>query len=331
VEVRNATGIILAAGLGQRMGAITATVPKPLLPVLNCPLVGWIMAIFRGAHIREIAMNIHHLSAAFADLPEEVAELDISLRLVSEAELTGPFGGVIACCTTAAEQSADVLVFAGDAMYEVNVADLFLAHRTLGALLTVGVTTVHDGHRYGVLDVDNKGLVCGMREKPHGVGRVETASCGIYIVSPGLIDLFRAAGRPLDWVDVVNDLLRRGERVAAVSVAGWIDAGTSVDLLRLNQELLLVPEILSRVAEPARGVTGALVWTQGHRAFPRTVEFEGTVLIGEGSTIGERSFIADTVVGPGAIVGSESILRGTMVLPGAMVPERVTIIDQIVA
>jgi mannose-1-phosphate guanylyltransferase len=312
------------------MGTITATVPKPLLPALNCPLIGWIIGIFRGAHIREVALNTHYLSAAFEGLADDVAELDIRLRLVSEPELTGPFGGVIACSMTASEHSNDVLVFAGDAMYEVDVAGLLRTHRTLSALLTVGVAAVEDGRRYGVLDVDNKGLVRGMKEKPDGVGRVDTASCGIYIVARKLIDLFRAAPRPLDWIDVITDLLRMGERVAAVRVARWIDAGTPVDLLRLNQALL-VPEMLSRVAEPAQDVRGASVWTQGHGIFPTTVEFEGTVLVGEGSSIGQRALLADTIVGSGAIVGSESVLRGTLVLPGAVVADRVTIIDQIVA
>lgn len=325
--ISNVSGVILAAGLGRRMGPLTVKLPKPLLPILNCPLIWWNMVAMRRHGVRDIAVNTHYLPAAFSGLRDEAATLGIRLSLINEAELSGPFGGVIAC-RAASNNADDILVFAGDGIYDVDVENLVSTHRQCDALLTVAVATVPDGHRYGVLDVDSSGVVRGMVEKPAGVGSVSTASCGVYVVSSRVFDVLGPVKSPIDWIDVVTRLIRFNRRVIAVRAGGWIDVGSPAGLLEINQRYL-VPNMLRSVADLWSEIAGASVWTQGPLQCQPSARFRGTVLIGEGARIGVNARLEDAVVGSRARIGDGSVIRGALVLPEATVEDGVAVIGEV--
>ena len=150
------------------MGHLTFKLPKPLLPVLNCPLVWWNMTELRRQGISNVAINTHYLPEAFRGLEHEAALVGIHAKVVRETKLTGPFGGVIAC-SAVSNSDDDLLVLAGDGSYDVNIRQIVSMHRRCEAVLTVGVAAVQEGSRYGVLSVDRNGDVLGMVEKPAGV------------------------------------------------------------------------------------------------------------------------------------------------------------------
>lgn len=329
--ISGVTGVILAAGLGQRMGHLTFKLPKPMLPVLNCPLVWWNMTELRRHGVRNVAINTYYLPDTFSGLADEAALVGIHARLVSEAKLTGPFGGVIACSAVSKSED-DLLVLAGDGIYDLDVRQMVSMHRRCEAVLTVGVAAVQEGNRYGVLSVDNNGDVRGMVEKPAGIGSVETASCGVYVVSSRLLELVRPVGPLIDWIDVVTQLLESGHRVIAVNVGAWTDVGTPAALLEINQRLL-IPEMLHKVADrlDADDTALATVWTQGLLQCTPTTRFEGAVLIGESVRIGAGVRLENTVVGPRATIGDGAVLCDTLVMPDATVAEGMTLTGQVVS
>jgi mannose-1-phosphate guanylyltransferase len=232
----NVGGVILCAGKGIRMEALTQLYPKPLVPILNCPLLWWKLVRIRR-EVRRVALNVHYLHEVFAPLPEIGKESAMDVSLVYEKVLTGPVGGVLAC-RRALSNAADILVLAGDGLYEADFSGILQRHREQDAELTIGVASVDDGSRYGVVTTDSSGRVVHMLEKPVGVGPVQEASCGVYVVSNRLFSRFSAAGGVLDWVHVVHTLLNEGVIVAAAKVNEWHDVGTPADFLRVNLQLL---------------------------------------------------------------------------------------------
>ncbi|MEQ1864872.1 MAG: NDP-sugar synthase [Micropepsaceae bacterium] len=327
VSLEGVTGVILAAGLGQRMGKVGLYVPKPLLPALNCPIVGWNIALMRQYNIRDVVLNTHHLAAAFDTLPTAAGSAGTTITLLREAELSGPFGGVLAC-SAAARKTDNLVVLAGDGIYETDFKNMIETHRLHGAELTIGTASVSHGSRYGVLEIDEYGIVKAMREKPPGVGYVSTASCGVYIVSPNLIAKMNTARRPLDWVDVVHSLLDEGFIVASHPVDRWMDAGTPEDLLKLNMEMLS-DKYLHLVAREAGATCNASVWLQGESNVS-DAKLDGTVLIGDGATLESDAVVQDSIIGSQARIGKRAEIRNSVVLPGAVVPEDSTVFDAIV-
>lgn len=328
-SVEKVTGVILAAGFGRRMGDLTHTIPKPLLPVLNCPLLGWNIARMSGVNICDIIVNTHYLDAAFEPLQPVVATVDVTLHLQPEPKLSGPFGGVLAC-STIARSTDDLLVFAGDGLYDVDIKRMLDNHRRHNADLTIGIAEVSDGSRYGVLEVDNRGLVQGMKEKPMGIGTVNTASCGVYVVSSGLVKHMIDEPLPLDWVDVVALLLAEKRQIVAESVNWWMDAGNPSDLLALNL-FMLSSEALHLVAQPIEVINHAAVWGQGNIWGIQHAQFEGVVLLGSDVVLGQGSVIQNSVIGEKVKIGEYAEIHNSVVLPGATIPSNTLIIDTIVA
>ena len=319
-------GVVLCAGLGRRMGTLTETTPKPLLPVLNCPLLWWNLARMR-AEVQRVAVNVHHLHEAFRASIEMCRERDMRIELVYEPELTGPLGGVLACRHALAE--ADYfLVFAGDGLYNADFAGILEQHRQQKAELTICVALVEDGSRYGIVSTDHVGRVTHMSEKPPGVGCVPNASCGVYVVSKTLVERFTAVATSLDWIDVVPTLIEEGAVVMSARIDDWRDIGNQSDLLKANMDLL-AGEQIALVARDL-GLTAASVWSQSeHRADLSTVLFEGRVLLGINAEIGPRAVIENSVIGHGARIEAEAVVRNAVILPGSRVPPCSTVLGTI--
>lgn len=324
-STKGATGVILCAGAGQRMAPLTYRVPKPLLPVLNCPLVWWSMVRMRCA-VEQVQINTHHLHAAFHPLEAIAREAEIPFSIVQEPRLTGPFGGVLAC-RGSVDLAQDVLVLAGDGYYEVDFAHLLDIHRAYCAHLTIGISRALDGSRYGVPAVDDEGRVLQMREKPPGVGATNDASCGVYVMSPAVIARFADRAAVLDWIDVVPVLLADGYNVRAARIDTWHDVGAPGDLLALNLAML-TDQMLDSVANRLEGSV-APVWSQGDPNMPADTDFGSNVLLGPGAIVEPGVSVCNAVVGAGARIGRGAEITNAVILPGTNVPPHTLISDSV--
>jgi len=310
-------GVVLCAGMGTRMGALTENRPKPLLPVLNCPLLWWNLERM-GREVQRIALNVHYLQEAFAQLPKFCRDRGLQVELVHEPVLTGPFGGVLACRHLLAT-ATNLLVFAGDGLYEADFAAILADHCERHAELTIGVASVDDGSQYGIVSTDCDGRVTQMHEKPPGVGRVQNASCGVYVVSKRLVSRFSDVARSLDWIDVVSILLEERALVQTARVDDWRDVGTPSDLLRVNMALLAGDQI-SLVAKKVDTID-ASVWTQGIQQTDFSgVTFEGRVLVGANADLRPGAVIGNSVIGHSARIEADAQVHDAVILSGARVP-----------
>jgi mannose-1-phosphate guanylyltransferase len=249
------------------------------------------------------------------------------VELVYEPALTGPFGGVLACRRELAAED-DLLVFAGDGLYEANFAGILARHRELDAELTMGVAAVDDGSRYGVVSMDSEGRITRMREKPSGVGPVQDASCGIYVVSKRLLTRFAEKAPSLDWIDVVTTLIGEGALVVAARIDEWHDLGTPSDLLKANMDLLAGNRI-SLIANEIENLK-ASIWSQGeHRIDISGVTFEGRILIGSDVEIGSGAVIGNSVLGPGVRIEAEARVYDSVILPGGRVSAGTSVVGTV--
>jgi len=238
--------------------------------------------------------------------------------------LSGPFGGALACLRHNT-QPCDVIVLAGDGLYEVDLAQLLERHQEREADLTIGVAAVADGSRYGVLTVDDTDRVRAMQEKPANVGPVKFASCGVYVLARRVMGRFQEHSGPLDWVDLVTKLLREKCIVMAARVSRWLDAGVPSDLLALNLDLLnskAVHKVANKMDHPR-----ALLWSQGSERALNDVHCEDAVLIGECVTIEPKVSLANAVIGTGAYIGARAVVRNAVIMPGATVPPGLVVND----
>ncbi len=309
--------MVLAAGLGTRLRPLTYEIPKPMVPVLDRPVMEHILDLLARHGFDQVIANLHY----FPDTIRGHFGERLSYRY--EEELLGTAGGVRACREFFAEEP--FLVISGDALTDVDLTALAERHREAGGIATLSVKKVPDTREYGVVLHDRDGRVTGFQEKPAPEEALsDLGNCGIYVFSPEIFDYF--PDRPFaDWAqDVFPALLENDVPFHIHEVREyWNDVGSLSELRQgtfdaLKGELHL--EIVGQ--EVAAGVTVA-----GGAALPDDAEVDGPVWVGADVEIGSGvRLTGPTVLGDGARVGDGAQLRSSIVFPGtAIAPESILI------
>ncbi|MFD9406479.1 sugar phosphate nucleotidyltransferase [Streptomyces sp. NPDC059989] len=312
---------MLAAGRGERLRPVTDHLPKPLVPILNRPLLHRSVSWLGDAGVREVLVNVSHQAERFRQAAPRIAqETGVRIRLVQERRPSGPAGG-LAACVPELRNVERCLVRHGDVVSDVPARDVLRTHARLGADLTVVATRVGDPWRFGVLDVDGEHVV-GLREKPSDAAPGSLVSCGIYVVEAHVLEELQSEGREdYDFKDVVAELLGRGARVAVhVTTGSWRDIGDVDSLLRANLEALVDDSRLAEVVTGGPGGPGPGTWVQGEADIDPRSLLSGRVLLGAGARVDAGAKVSDSVLGPGCVVGAGATVIRSVLLAGAAVP-----------
>lgn len=218
--------MVLCAGLGSRLGAITAHTPKPMLPLGDAPLLERILASLAAQGIDRVLINTHHLASAFERLRSEIA-----VGQVFEHEIRGTAGGVGAARRFL---GAPLLVWNGDIAANPPVADLFAAVQSGGVcLLAKGVPS----DRPGTLGLDGEGRVVRLRGEVFGQEQQSADYTGILALGSDVFDQLPEFGCLIG--DVCLPRLRRGEPIATLPYDGpWSDIGSVAAYHELNMTWL---------------------------------------------------------------------------------------------
>lgn len=211
---------LLAAGLGTRMGEITRTTPKCLLPVAGKPLLGRWFDQLAHSGVDSVLVNTHHLADQVRDYVAG-AEPPLEVALAHEEELLGS-GGTLAAHRDFARGEERFLVVYADNASTVDLGALARAHMN-GDGATLGLFRVPDPENRGVVELDAAGRVVHFAEKP-ARPRSNLAWAGLLVGAPELLDAIPERA-PCDLGrDVLPTLLGR---MRGVEIAGYHrDVGT---------------------------------------------------------------------------------------------------------
>jgi mannose-1-phosphate guanylyltransferase len=312
--------MVLAAGLGTRLRPLTYEITKPMVPVIDRPVMEHILDLLRRHGFDEVIANLHY----FPDSIKEYFGERISYRI--EEELLGTAGGVRACRDFFGGEP--FLVISGDALTDIDLTALANRHREAGGIATLAVKKVPDTREYGVILHDRDGRITGFQEKPPPEEALsDLGNCGIYVFSPEIFDYFPE--RPFaDWAqDVFPALLENDVPFHIHEIDEyWNDVGSLTELRQgtfdaLGGELHLEME----GSEVQPGVTVA-----GDTILPADATVEGPVWIGTEVRIGAGvRLTGPVVIGDGATIGDGAQLRSSIIFPGTNVVADLILIDAI--
>lgn len=299
--------MVLAAGLGTRLRPLTYEITKPMVPVLDRPVMAHILDLLDEHRFERVIANLHYF-------PESIERyFGDRLTYRFEPELLGTAGGVRACADFFG--SEPFLVISGDALTDIDLTAFLARHHEAKGIATLAVKKVADTREYGVVLHDREGRITGFQEKPRPEEALsDLGNCGIYIFDPQVFDYF--PDRPfVDWAqDVFPALLEHDVPFHIHEVREyWNDVG-SLGELRQGTFDALRGELRLRVqgTDVAPGVVLA-----GEGELPSGAEIEGPVWIGRDVQIGEGArLMGPVVLGDGVNVGARAQLRESIVFPG---------------
>lgn len=314
--------MVLAAGLGTRLRPVTRSVPKPMVPVLNRPVMEHIVRLLERHGFDEVIANIHWYPEVIKNHFGDGSGFGIDLTYSFEEELMGTAGGVNFASHFFDD---DFLVISGDAMTDIDLSAMREFHRSHDGIATLATRRVDDTSEFGVVITDEAGRIQGFQEKPDPEEALsDLANCGIYMFDRAIFDHFPAPGESklaapghpdgfADWAyDVFPALLDAGiDFYAHETDAYWNDIGTIEELIQSNFDGLFGDVDLGL---PEKQVMPE-VWLEGEAQGIEGADIDGPVLIGEGAHIGEGAqLVGPLVLGAGCSIGAHAGVRESVLL-----------------
>lgn len=210
--------VILAGGLGTRLGERSLGIPKPMQPVGGRPMLEYILWNLRRHGVTDIVLSVGHLAKVIIDHFGAGARHGISIRYVHEDAPAGT-GGALLLCAPLLDES--FLLLNGDTMFDFNVLDLALTAARSDALAFLALRAVDDVSRYGEVDVDGL-TVRSFAEKQ--TSRPGLISGGVALLRRGIVAHIRSTPCSLER-DVFSPLAQAGYLAGKVYQGYFIDIG----------------------------------------------------------------------------------------------------------
>jgi mannose-1-phosphate guanylyltransferase/phosphomannomutase len=306
---------------------MTANQPKPLLPVVNKPIMEHVLRLLRRHGFEETVVTVQFLAALVRNYFGDGADFGMSLQYATEDMPLGTAGSV----KNAEDALRDdqFLVISGDALTDMDLTEMVRFHKENGALVTVGLTRVPDPLEFGIVIADESGRIQRFLEKPTW-GQVfsDTVNTGVYVMEPEVLAEV-TPGESVDWShDVFPRLLERGAPLYGyVSDGYWEDVGTLESYLKAQADVLagrVKADIAGFEVSPGVWVAeGAEVDPDavltGPLAIGEYAKIEAGAHLREYSVIGsnvvvkEGAFLHRAVVHNNVFVGQGATLRGCVV------------------
>ncbi len=302
--------VVMAGGEGTRLRPMTASMPKPLLPIVNKPIMEHVLRLLRRHGFSETVVTVQFLASLVRNYFGEGDEFDMALEYATEELPLGTAGSVKNAEHLLRDDA--FVVISGDALTDVDLTDLVKAHRDKGALVTVCLTRVPDPLDFGITILDDDQRVQRFLEKPTW-GQVfsDTVNTGIYVMEPEIFDLV-PAGESVDWSgDIFPQLLKQGLPVYGYVADGyWEDVGTHESYIRAQADVLLGKVDVDLDAfEISEGVWIA----EGADVHPDAV-LRGPVFIGDYAKVEAGAELREfTVIGRNVIVKGGAFLHRAVV------------------
>lgn len=325
--------MVLAAGLGTRLKPITYGIPKPMVPVIDRPVMAHLLGLVERHGFDGAVANLHYFPDTIREYFGDGSAFGVDLAYNYEPELLGTAGGVRAVRDHFGDEP--FLIISGDALTDIDLTALVERHRAAGGVATLTVKRVPDTREYGVVLHDSDGRITGFQEKPEPADALsDLGNCGIYVFSPEIFDYFPES-EFVDWAQDVFPVLLEGDMPFYIHEIEeyWNDVGSLSELrsgtfdaltgaLDLGIEGTGSPDGVfaadPSVLDAAEIVEGP-VWVGAGAKIGAGAKLLGPVVIGDGATVGEGAAVRDSIVFPGGEVADGTIAIGAILGHGEIV------------
>ncbi len=208
------TAVILAGGLGTRLHPLTLTLPKPMLPIADKPVLEYIIEWLKGYGINNIILCISYLGNIIEGYFNDGKEYGVNILYAKTKRPLGTAGQLKSAEHLINNSSKGVERFAclyGDSIYNFNLKDMINKHLSTKALATIALMPYKIKLDYGFIEVDKDDNVIAWNEKPEVKGLI---NIGCYIMDKDFLELI-----PKDAVVSMNtvfiDAIKKGKKVTA--------------------------------------------------------------------------------------------------------------------
>ena len=223
--------VIQAGGKGTRLRPYTLALPKPLMPIGDCPIIEVLLKWLRRWGVQEIYITLGYLGGLIRSLCGDGSQWDMTIKYCQEPEPLGTIGALRLIKNCLKET---FLTINGDVISDLNLRDFITFHKNYGAPISVGVAEKKVKIDLGVLTGTN-GQMIGFQEKP---ALKFDVSMGIYCMEPEILELI-PHNVPFGFDDLMYTMMDQKMRVCMYRHQGlWLDIGREEDFKHAQEFFL---------------------------------------------------------------------------------------------
>lgn len=316
--------VILSGGQGTRLRPLTSTMPKPAVPMVNRPMLWYMIDWLRGHGVTDVVMSVGYKADGLRRALDAAGHDGVSITYVEEPEPLGTAGAI-----KFAQEHLDerFIVLNGDTLSDFDLSAEIAQHESTGARATLALVPVEDPTAYGVVLTDSDHRVEAFLEKPsrEDAPADPRINAGAYVLEREVLEMIPAGENRSFEHHVFPQLV--GDGIFAFDAEGyWLDLGTPERYVEATRDLISgrVHSYLDALRDADGNVIAGDVDLGG-------VEISAPVVIAEGAAIGHGARIGpQSVIGARVEIGSDCRVERSVVMEDSRLASGAAIEDSIV-
>ncbi|MGI6394170.1 MAG: nucleotidyltransferase family protein [bacterium] len=297
--------LILSAGFGTRMSPVTDLIPKPLIPILNKPVIEYNINFLKHFGVKELYINLHHGGEKIVEALGNGKKFGVEITYLKEKEILGT-GGAIANMRPFVTEP--FIVINSDTIFDFDLDEMINSHVTSGKKVTIGVIPSSPEDHRAVIKIDESSTVTRMlsasfeKEIPPG----NAIFTGLHIINPSLLEYIPENIFTSITGYVYKRMVEQKEQINAFFIDGkWWDIGTPDDYLECTFDLIKhLPlsyfDPFEKYHLKPEKINGKTLVVMGKNVKTSAIPLNPPLIIGDGSDV-EKTAVA----GPNLIIGKK--------------------------
>jgi mannose-1-phosphate guanylyltransferase len=334
--------MILAAGKGTRVRPITHTIPKPMIPIMQKPVMEFLLELLREHGFTEVMVNVSHLAEEIENYFRDGQRFDVEIAYsfegrIEDGELIGDAlgsaGGLKKIQNFQRFFDDTFVVLCGDALIDLDLTEAVRRHREKGALASLITKRVpmEQVSSYGVVVTDPDGRVRSFQEKPDvSDAASDMINTGIYIFEPEVLD-YVPSGVPFDiGSDLFPKLVEAGASFYALPMEfEWVDIGKVPDYWQAIRSVLQGQ--VRQVQIPGKQVRPGIYTGLNVAANWDKIKVQGPVYVGGMTKIEDgATIIGPAMIGPSCHICENATIDNSIIFDYSRIGPGVRLFEKLV-
>jgi len=304
--------VVMAGGFGTRIQPLTNSRPKPMLPIMNKPMMEHTMMTLKDLGITEFIVLLYFKPEIIQEHFGDGSEFDIKITYVIPDDDYGTAGAV-----KLAEEyigNENFIIISGDLVTDFDFQKIFDYHERKNSKLTITLTSVDNPLEFGVVIANEEGKIEKFLEKPSwGEVFSDTINTGIYIIEPEILKYIPKNENYDFSKDLFPKLMREGiDLMAGYSEGYWRDVGNPESYRDVYDDILTGKVKFKLDGEKTRFSDGVL-YSDERYSLDKSIEIVGTVVLGKNVTLKKGVKLNNVVIGDNVTIGKECKIRNTVI------------------
>lgn len=287
--------VVMAGGFGTRIQPLTNAIPKPMLPILNKPMMEHIIKSLKHVGIEEFVVLLYFMPEVIKGYFKDGKKLGVKIHYITPDDDYGTAGAVK--CAQEYLKDDSFIIVSGDLVTDFDFRQIINYHHEKHSSLTITLTPVENPLDFGVVIVGSDGRIEKFLEKPSwGEVFSDTINTGIYILEPHILDYIPKEENYDFAKDLFPALMKRGEPLWGCNMKGyWRDVGNPYSYRDVfddifNEKINLLPSHKQVIHE------NSALYSREEIDLEK-ISISGKVILGKNVWIGDNVKLHNVVIG----------------------------------